>query len=63
LRAVAAAAKRIARVSAHKLIMRGQDEIIGKVGRRNFANVFSGLEWFVPDQALDIGKRARAVIP
>ena len=46
IRAVIAAAKRIVRVSAHKLIMRGRCEIIGKVGQRNFASVFSGLGRF-----------------
>jgi hypothetical protein len=48
-RAVTAAAKWIVRVSAHKLIMRGQGEIIGKVGQRNFANVFRGLGVFCGD--------------
>ena len=52
-RAVTAAAKRIVRVSAHKLIMRVHGEIIGKVGRRNFANVFSGLGWFEASRAID----------
>lgn len=54
---MAAAAKRIARVSAHKLIMRGRGEIIGKVGRRNFAHVFSGLGWFSANVVLTSDKR------
>jgi hypothetical protein len=51
-RAVIAVAKQIGRVSAHKLIMRGQGEIIGKVGRRNFPNVFRGLGW--SERGLDL---------
>ena len=50
---MAAAAKRIARVSAHNLIMRGRREIISKVGQRNFANVFSELGWFGAGRGID----------
>lgn len=54
-RAVIAAAKRIVRVSAHKLIMRGRGEIIGKVGQQNFSSVFNGLGCFLLGRTLDHG--------